>query len=251
MDVSKAHVLVVDDDPTLLTLLVDTLQAIGYGVTGAQGGIAALDELKHQPFDLMVTDIRMPDLDGIQLLKKVRRHYPAMPVLFITAYASQDIIGRASPDGFLAKPFRIAHIEELIERTLQRKNVRHGRTVRKVLVVDRDDRFRSFLTEALNFNDYIPFAVPDETAAMAELENGTFDAIIADITDPDLEGMKMSEKIREKFPRTPIIAIGGEGPTSPLTTAVSPAHRFAGYLRKPFSLSSFLEMLDKVAPLVL
>lgn len=111
-------VLVVDDDANLLTLLVDTLTAIGYRATGASGGLRALELLAERAFDLMITDIKMPDLDGIQLLKRVRAAYADLPVLFITGVSLPETFAQASPDGLLMKPFRISQIEELIEKTL-------------------------------------------------------------------------------------------------------------------------------------
>lgn len=244
MEQGKANVLVVDDDPMLLGLLVDTLETIGYHVTGAQGGVQALDHLSHTRFDLMITDIKMPDIDGLQLLKKVRRHYPGMPVLFITGYASPEMIGEAHPDGFLAKPFRIQHIEALIEQTLARKSGLTARSVRKVLLIDHDDDFRSNLADALNYSQYIPFSATDEAEAMREMEHGEFAAVIADVADPHFDGHKLTLKLRERFPNTPVIAVGADDP-SLLETAAEPAP-FAGYLQKPFNLGSILEILDKL-----
>jgi DNA-binding NtrC family response regulator len=244
MEKFKANVLVVDDDPMLLGLLVDTLETIGYQVTGAQGGVAALDCLTNHSFDLMVTDIKMPDIDGIQLLKKVRRHYPGMPVLFITGYASPEMIGEASPDGFLAKPFRIQHIEALIEQTLAKKSGLTARSVRKILLVDHDDDFRSSLADALNYSQYIPFSATNEAEAIQEMEHGTFAAVIADVADPHFDGHKLTIKLRERYPNIPVIAVGADDP-SLLNDNEQPS-LYAGYLQKPFKLGSILEMLDKL-----
>jgi DNA-binding NtrC family response regulator len=114
----RANILVVDDDASLRSLLIDTLAAIGYAAKGADSGKQALEILLGSRFDMMITDIRMPEMDGLKLRDRVRRLYPNMPVLFVTGVAYPDIIAQASPDGVLAKPFRIAQIEELIESTL-------------------------------------------------------------------------------------------------------------------------------------
>lgn len=116
----KAHILVVDDDPLLLELLSDTLTTIGHQTTAASDGQEALAHLKTTRFDLVITDVKMPNLDGIQLLRQIRLAYPSLPVLFISAYVSKDMLGDSMPDGFLAKPFRINHVEELITETLQK-----------------------------------------------------------------------------------------------------------------------------------
>jgi two-component system response regulator FlrC len=115
---TNAKILVVEDDAALLDLLVDTLSTIGYSAVPALGGPEALVKLEQDAFDLVISDIKMPEVDGISLLNKVRQAYPGVPVLLITGVASDDIISQASPDGFLAKPFRIGHMEELIESTL-------------------------------------------------------------------------------------------------------------------------------------
>ena len=126
MQKPKATILVVEDNATMRDLLVDTLDAIGYRATEASDGSEALQKLKEQKFDLIITDIMMPGIDGVALLKKVRKDYPNLPVLFITGVATPEVVERASPDGFLAKPFRISHIEELIEDTLKGRDVAVG-----------------------------------------------------------------------------------------------------------------------------
>ena len=126
MQKPKTSILVVDDNATMRDLLVDTLDAIGYHPTGASDGSEALQKLKEEKFDLIITDIMMPGIDGIALLKMVRKDYPNLPVLFITGVASPEVVDRASPDGFLAKPFRISHIEQLIKDTLKGKDVAVG-----------------------------------------------------------------------------------------------------------------------------
>ena len=105
----------------------------------------------------MISDIRMPDLDGISLLKRVRRHYPEMPVLFITGYGPSEVIGRASPDGFLAKPFRISHIEELIEDVLNGRDESLVGPIKRVLVVDDELDMRIFVSTLLETSGYKNF----------------------------------------------------------------------------------------------
>lgn len=238
----RAQILVVDDDPLLLPLLVETLTAIGYTVTGAPGGIEALDILQTRKFDLMVTDIKMPDLDGIQLLKKVRRHYPDMPVVFITGVATPDMIQEASPDGFLAKPFRIQHIEELIARTLRARSDHARGTVRKVLVADPDDTFRATLTEALNYSEYIPFAASTPADAVRELESGSFEAVITDSALPRLNGHSLSQIISERFPDTPVILMSADQTAEDLVDSY-----YASFLRKPFQAGTIIEMLNQLS----
>lgn len=236
----RARVLVVDDDAQLLELLVDTLSSIGYQTTPAHGGIKALEQLTTGTFDIMITDVKMPDLDGLQLLKKVRRHYPDMPVLFITGVAALEMIIQAAPDGFLAKPFRITHIEELIENTLhQRRLDRSIHGMRKVLIVDQDDEMRHALTEALGYSNFVPFSASGEREALRELDNGTFHAVIADL------GLDFSRSIKAQSPATSVILMGNDQ-NAP---AELPRQTFDAYLQKPFKAGTVVAVLNQLSPL--
>jgi DNA-binding NtrC family response regulator len=232
----KARILVVDDDLTLLDLLVDTLSTIGYEAIGAQGGVEALEVLRKEKFHLMITDIKMPDVDGIQLLKKVRRHYSNMPVLFITGVASPNIIGQASPDGFLAKPFRIGQIERLIEQALKQEPQEFSGRPPRVLIVDGDEHFRNSLSEALSFNQCLPFHVPHARAAIREMENGQIDAVIADAKLADMDGLSLIKTVKQAHPDTLAILMGAGQPESTDADAV---------LSKPFTAGEFLQVLDE------
>lgn len=243
----KAKILVVDDDLNLLDLLVDTLTSIGYQAVGASGGVPALEKLTSENFDLMITDIKMPQLNGISLLKKVRRHYPQMPVLFITGVDLPEVIGRATPDGFLAKPFRINHIEELIENTLKNKTDTLAHHIRKVLVVDDDNTFREMLSDSLRYNEYSPCAVSSGQQALHELENGQVDAVVADIKMPQMDGITLTKRIKEKYPQLPVILI-----TAFLTQEdmeKQAVNEIAdGFLEKPFRIENIIKLLNDLSP---
>jgi len=240
----KAKILVVDDDIGLLELLVETLSTVGYKAIGAAGGVEALQKLQEEKFSLMITDIKMPDVDGLQLLRKVRRHYSRMPVLFITGVASADIIGQAAPDGFLAKPFRISQIEKLIEHALEHKSGEFSSLMRKVLIVDGDEEFRTTLSDALSFSQYIPFHVSAGKAALKELEHGSMDAVITDYQLPDMDGITLLNSIKKHYPD--VLAILTGSPTSPddLRSQGQAASADA-FLSKPFRASEFLDLLHQ------
>ncbi len=241
----RARILIVDDDTNLLDLMVETLQAIGYQAVGVPDGINALDILKSESFDLMISDIKMPGLDGIGLLKKVRRYYPKLPVLFITGYSTAEMIGRASADGFLAKPFRISHIEELIEDTLAGRHTRSEKPVKRILVVDDDDTFRGTLSEVLSAHNYTPIAVPSAGEALRELDHGDIDVVISDIRMPDTDGITLMKKIKEMNPEMPVILMTGfmstleADPESDVTAN--------GFLQKPFKIDKIIELLNNLS----
>ncbi len=247
MHESRARILVVDDDANLLDLLVDTLNGVGYQAVGVPDSVTALERLKKdEKYDLMISDIKMPGMGGIGLLKKVRRYYPRMPVLLITGYPSAEMIGRASADGFLAKPFRISRIEELIESTMAGKPERITGALRRIMVVDDDDSFREMLTDMLRANNYVPLSVSSADEALKELNNGDIDAVITDIRMPATDGITLMNKIKEKNPEMPVVlttrfASHYEIDSDPTLASAD------GFLQKPFKAENIIGLLNQLS----
>ena len=119
MNKSEAKILVVDDDSRLLGLLTETLGAIGYSAEDAKSAKEALSKLAESKFRLIISDIKMPEMDGLSLLERIRENYPGLPVIFITGLPKTDAIRSANPEGILSKPFRISNLEDLIEQALK------------------------------------------------------------------------------------------------------------------------------------
>src|SRR5438034_4521994 len=94
------RVLVVDDERSMRELLAIMLRQAGHDVTVADGGTAAIEALNSDAFDLVITDLRMREIDGLAVLRAAKEHSPQTVVLVITAFASTETaveeIGRAS-----------------------------------------------------------------------------------------------------------------------------------------------------------
>jgi len=82
----EPKVLVVDDDDRIRSLLLDTLSALGYHALGAKNGEEALTLLETEKLDMVITDVRMPKMNGLSLLKNIKNLNPLLPVLIITGY---------------------------------------------------------------------------------------------------------------------------------------------------------------------
>lgn len=119
---SKAkHVLIVDDDPSILEVLEARLTAAGFSVQKAAGGPEALDLLKTQKTDILVSDIKMPTMSGMELLAKIRANLPQLPVIFLTAYGTiPDAVEavKAGAVDYLTKPFDGKELVQKIEAVI-------------------------------------------------------------------------------------------------------------------------------------
>ncbi len=114
-------ILITEDDPALREALCDNLELEGYQVTAARDGLDALAKLKSGTPKLLLSDIKMPGMDGFALLERVRAQYPTLPVLLMTAYGTVPKAVQAMKDGaadFLVKPFDAECLTEKVARFL-------------------------------------------------------------------------------------------------------------------------------------
>ena len=117
------HVLVVDDSVEMADMIADDLRARGYGATAASSGREALLILQTERVDALVTDLRMPEMDGLDLLRASKGLDPSRPVIVMTAYSTIDTAMEATGSGafqYLMKPFRLDALARLLEQALKR-----------------------------------------------------------------------------------------------------------------------------------
>lgn len=113
-------ILIVDDNPNMSSLLSDMLEVFDYPSERAGDGQEALDKLNGQPFSMVITDMRMPNMTGLELIQQIKQKYPKLPVVLISGYSINefDSIDGPKPDGFLAKPFMMSDVERLLNSLL-------------------------------------------------------------------------------------------------------------------------------------
>ena len=120
---SSVSILVVDDEEMMRNLLKKILSREGYQITTAENGRAALQELEGKPFDLVISDMKMPRMNGFDLLKAVKRDYPRTGVIIMTAYGDTYTVKDAlllGADEYITKPFKSYEISLIVERAYWR-----------------------------------------------------------------------------------------------------------------------------------
>ena len=107
-------ILIVDDNPNMSSLLAEMLEIFDYNSVIAKDGEDALEKLASNKYSLVITDMRMPKMTGLELLDKIKEKYPKLPVVLISGYSIDNLSSgeeMIKPDGFLAKPFMMSDIE--------------------------------------------------------------------------------------------------------------------------------------------
>jgi len=118
-----ANLLIVDDEQGMRQLLTHVFGRAGHAVRAAESGAKALELLRQEPADLIVSDVKMPDMNGIELLRRVREFLPDVAVVMMTAFATVDTAREAfklGADDFIQKPFDVDELKLIAEKALER-----------------------------------------------------------------------------------------------------------------------------------
>lgn len=122
-------ILVIDDEELVTESLKKLLKKSGYEVEIARNGIKALEKIKESDFDLIISDIRMPDMDGVEVIKQIREHLrlagkaPVLEIL-ITGYANEESMDQAQKlkvADYLYKPFNIHDFLQIVKKNLDQR----------------------------------------------------------------------------------------------------------------------------------
>jgi DNA-binding NtrC family response regulator len=179
-----ARILLVDDEPRMLSLLNSILKAEGYEVVSAQDGSKVPDLLHAETFDLMITDIRMTPVDGMELLKIARTARPTMPVIILTAYGSVETAIEAMKLGtfdYVTKPFKMDELVITIQRALEFGRALTENIELKEELVGRY-KFENIVAESpamRNVCEMIKRVAPADTTVLITGESGTGKELVA------------------------------------------------------------------------
>jgi excisionase family DNA binding protein len=109
----RPRILVVDDEPSIRDLLAKTLALAEYDVDVAADGRSALERMRHEAYDLLIADLKMPGIDGLSVIREAKRFRANLPVIIITGYSTESAAIEAvnlGVTGYLTKPFRVPQV---------------------------------------------------------------------------------------------------------------------------------------------
>ena len=180
----KGSILVVDDEAEIREGLELLLSSEGYGVASAETGDAGLAKLEEQPFDLLLLDVSLPDRNGLELLREIRRRDPCLSVVLITAYGSIDMARAAFKSGaqdYITKPWSndelLAQVSQAVEgRRLREENLHLKRALKQRYnfpnIVGKSEKMLALL-------DLVSQVAPSRSTVLITGESGTGKELIA------------------------------------------------------------------------
>jgi DNA-binding NtrC family response regulator len=233
--------LVVDDDRAMVKTLSDVLAYKGWEVRGAYSGAAAVQAAKTEPFDVVLMDIKMPGMDGVDAFKAIKAARPGTRVVLMTAYAARERVVEAEREGVLRvlpKPVDIAELLSVLGGELGRQN--------PVLLVDTDAVFLKTLSEVLHLRGF-------ETVIAENLEHATrlmtAQRPIAVLLHMHLNATPPGEavsKVHEAGPEAALIVYSGKPYAAAEAALVVPRDWIHAYLQKPFAIDDVTVVLDEI-----
>ena len=119
---NQPRLLVIDDSREMLDCLENCLNLLGYSVETALGGEKGIAKIESESFDLVLTDLKMPRVDGMEVIRRTRSINPSLKIIVVTAYATIDSAVRAMQAGaahYITKPFKLDEMAVVLERALK------------------------------------------------------------------------------------------------------------------------------------
>jgi len=204
------NILVVDDEPGILEICERTLKKRGYNVFTAFNGDDALKLLEKEPIELALVDLRMPQCDGNELLKKIKKSYPFTEVVIITAEATLDAAIESLKNGafdYILKPFNLTELTAAVKRALEYTNLRRKENIFS------ETTYLYQMAHEIDKNhspDELLKLVLERAAKLLDSDTGTvfsYDAVKNTLTPvfsvgyelPEIKGARLCEFLLRKF----------------------------------------------------
>jgi two-component system, NtrC family, response regulator HydG len=232
----KLRILIVDDDQRMTRTLADILSMSGHQPTEASSGLDALEKINAQEFDCVLTDVRMPGMDGVEFHRQLHELQPGLPVILMTAFASDEIIRKGLDDGAVGvfdKPLNITQVLGFF--ALLARN-------RVVAIVDDDPNFCKTLGDILHQRG---FEVNQITNPHVDVEVMASESqvVMLDMKLNSINGLDVLKSIRVRYPSLPVLLVTGyRQEMSDVIQAAMEIHAFT-CLYKPLEIPDLLEKL--------
>lgn len=234
-------ILVVDDDRRIVRTTCDILKIKGHEAIAAHSGEGGVEKVRSDPPDCVLMDIKMPGIGGVEALKRMREIVPALPVILVSAYATDDLVGEAKRAGayaVLSKPLNFPIILSFL--SLLRKE-------ESILVVDDDPEFCKTLKDILTRRG---FQVETESVpqnVLGHLEKGYKLAIVLlDLKLGAVNGVEVLEEIQAKYPGKPVVLMTGY--REEMANSIEKARKIGVYtcLYKPLEMDDLFRVLEEI-----
>jgi len=239
----KAKILLVDDNEDFLDSTRDVLEGEGYEVVTANNFEDALRLSQRDPYDVVLMDIKMPRMNGVESFIKMKTDRPQIRVILFTAYSVNELVRKAEEEGAVAilnKPLDLKQLLNIVELAIK-QGIQDC-----ILVADDDVEFCDSLVDLLEGAGYRVAVVSAGKDAISMAREEVFDVLLLDMKLPDLNGLETYRAVRQLQPS--ILTIIVSGYVEEMRELILQCLSESAYtcLRKPLDMKRLLEMLHEI-----
>ena len=239
----KGQILLVDDNEEFLDSTRDVLDDEGYDIVTATSGEEGIEMAGAQIFDVILMDIKMPGINGVESFVEMKRRNPKVKVIMVTAYSVEDLMRQALDEGVFAILSKPIDMDRLFRTIEDAKRDGNGGLV---LAVDDDKEICSNFVDILGERGYEVIAAYDGEEAVTKAKTNSFDILLLDMNLPLLNGLEVYRRIKSIQPDIVAIIISGyaQEMDSLIMQALNEnAHTF---LRKPVNMGQLLDLVEGI-----
>lgn len=240
-DRARSSVLVVDDDVDSCCSLADVLADRGYDVATAHDGRSALELAAARPFDIALLDFRMPDMNGVQLWRRLKALRTEMVALLVTAHASPETERAALAEGALRVVSKPVDVGKLLS------HVGNAVDLPLVMIVDDDRELCAGLRDVFRERRWRVAVAHDERSAEGVLAARDFDVVLVDLKLGEGDGTRIVRLIRREASRSRTLVVTGHRDEYERRIDDCLSAGADGVCYKPFDLPSLLATVERLA----
>lgn len=234
----SADILIVDDEKDLAEGLAEVVELEGHRATVAFSGEEALDKIRGKTFDVIILDIKLPGMNGVECFLKIREENPDARVIMMTGYRIEQLLAQAVDNGAAAvlhKPFAPEKLLELIDQV---------RPQGIVLVVDDDPNLAESLRDMLTAQGYQVIVATTGEEAVERVLAIDIDVLVLDLRLPVLSGLEVYLDIQSHGRAVPTVIITGYAREEAEAIETLTSFEHTGCLFKPFEPEQLLRAIE-------
>jgi len=235
MKKKKLKVLLVDDEQEFAESLSERLQLRDVKAKVASDGEQALEAMKEEEADVMVLDLRMPGIDGIEVLRRVKKDHPDVSVVILTGHGTErdeEEALRLGASAYLKKP---VDVDQLMGAVHQEKL--------KVLLVDDEKEFVESLSERLALRNLTAGIALDGEQALKAVKEDEPDVMVLDLRMPGIDGIEVLRQARKDHPGMAVVVLTGHGTEKDKKEVLRLGA--SAYLKKPVDVDQLVGVLHR------
>ena len=254
----EIRLLLVDDEEEFVTSSSQALSRRGFTVSIALNGVTALDMVDKHEYDAVILDVRMPDIDGIEVFNQIHKTHPDLTVIILTGHSSYDDAFKTARDGvadYISKPIEMEELADRIREAV--KKIRQSRKEKqsnlgdgdleediRVMLIDDEVEFLQSMKKILQRRSMVVSTAERGEKALLLMKEKIVDIAVVDVKMPGMDGLEVLRQIKRDFPGVEVILLTGH----PSVEAAMEGIKLGAneYLKKPPDIEELVTTIRRL-----